>query len=70
MNRKKIVDVCLSAVAVSVLLAVALAFSIEMRKGASPTQAEQHYEVMKEPLQPVAVEPDKVAPVEDNKKVR
>ena len=73
MKRKKLIDICLSAIAAFVLLIVALAFAIEMRKGATPAEAQQHYEEMIEPLPPPVViepseEPNKVV-VEDNKEV-
>ena len=74
MKRKKLIDICLSAIAAFVLLIVALAFAIEMRKGATPAEAQQHYEEMNEPLPPPVViepaeEPNEVVPVEDDKEV-
>ncbi len=57
MKLKRPIDAGLYVVVFCLLLALVVAFSMQLRKGASTEQAASHYEEMKKPLPAVVFEP-------------
>jgi hypothetical protein len=57
MKLKRPIDAGLYVVVFCLLLALVMAFSMQLRKGASTEQAASHYEEMKKPLPDVVTDP-------------
>ena len=57
MKLKSPIDAGLYVVVFCLLLALVMAFSMQLRKGASTEQAASHYEEMKKPLPDVVTDP-------------
>lgn len=61
MKLKRPIDAGLYVVVFCLMLALVMAFSMQLRKGVSTEQAASHYEEMKKPLPAVVTEPAALA---------